>query len=204
MRATGSSLGTAEREQRQAAPTCGCLHTSRRSARHTRATLRQRSRNLLAPVSAQGPECVAAAGWEAPHIFECVYTGQCFRLLQALSATLGWCGPLVLPRTSSLRQSLLEEQSQTICRALLFHCIGQAMPPAALQENSPWQAALAVPSQTPLPELLELGSSKLDMSTSLKHPPAGALPWERAGELGKHLPSDGGGCRGCLFLGKKH
>lgn len=78
------------------------------------------------------------------------------------------------------------------------------MPPAALQENLPWQAALAVPSQTSLPALLELGSSELDMSTSLKRLPAGAVPWESTGELGKHLPSDGGGCRGCLFLGKKH
>lgn len=109
-----------------------------------------------------------------------------------------------MPKMSSLRLSLLEEQPQTICRALLSHCIGQAMPPAALQENLPWQAALAVPSQTSLSALLELGSSELDMSSSLKHPPAGALPWESTGELGKHLPSDGGGCRGCLFLGKKH
>lgn len=111
-----------------------------------------------------------------------------------------------MPKMSSLRLSLLEEQPQTICRALLSHCIGQAMPPAALQENLPWQAALAVPSQTSLSALLELGSSELDMSSSLKHPPAGALPlpWESTGELGKHLPSDGGGCRGCLFLGKMH
>lgn len=76
------SLGTAGREQRQAAPTCGCLHTSRHSAPPS-------SMNMLAPVSSQGPVCVAAAGWEAPSICECVYTGQCFRLLQALSAMLG-------------------------------------------------------------------------------------------------------------------
>lgn len=133
---------------------------------------------------------------------ECVYTGHCCRLLQALChAGLVWT---TMPKISSLRLSLLEEQHQTICRALLSLCIGLAMPPAALQENLPWQAALAVPGQTSLLALLELGSSELDVSTSLKHLPAGALPWESAGELGKHLPSDGGGCRGCLFLGKKH
>lgn len=62
-----------------------------------------------------------------------------------------------MPKATSIRPSLSEEQPHPLCRVLRSHCVGQAMPPpAALQENLPWQAALAAPSQTSLLALLEL------------------------------------------------
>lgn len=141
MRVKGLSLGTAGREQRQAAPTCGCLHTSRHSSPEPRSS--------HAPVSTQGPVCVAAAGREAPCICECVYTAQCFRLLQALSAMLGCCGPLAMPKTSSLRLPLLEEEPQTICRVLLSHCPTSCSPGKPSLAGSSGSAQPDLPACTP-------------------------------------------------------
>lgn len=128
-----------------------CLHTSRR-APCTRGTLQQVC--TLSHSSKHTRTCVC--GWAArTHL--CL---QQFHHPGPFRLSLphwGWSGPFAMLKATSIGPSLSEEQPQRLCRVLRSHCVGQAMPPpAALQENLPWQAALAAPGQTSLPVLLEL------------------------------------------------
>lgn len=107
-----------------------------------------------------------AAEWEA-----CMYLHVCLNSLQGSSAPgspglslpcWGWSGPLAMPKAPSMRHPSLRSSPNLsggvrAAPTMLSHCVGQAMPPLfALQENFPWQAALAVSAQTSLPALLGL------------------------------------------------
>lgn len=171
MRVKALSLGTAGREQRQAAPTCGCLHISRHSAPEPRS-----SHALgIARSSEHTRTCVCGCCRMGSTTHLCVYTAQCFRLLQALSAMLSCCGPLAMPKTSSLRLPLLEEQPQTTCRALLSHC------PTSC---SPGKPSLAGSSGSAQPDLLACTPGAGKQRAGHEHQPEAPASWCSA--LGEH------------------